>query len=299
MLVINYGSITQNIDVTEVCFSKLLSGNIITIPSGDTNRAHFFTDPLVGILKQVFVFCDGILSVFAYNHTITIDVRDNTLRPLGDNHVDAKTAGIHSRLQLKYGSFQEELPEQKMVVRYLTGNERVLEIGGNIGRNSLVICNILHDQNNLVSLECDHNIANQLIENRTLNNFGFYVERSALSKRKLIQQGWNTIPSDTMRDGYTRVDTLTFDELQLKYNIVFDTLVLDCEGAFYYILSDMPELLNHIQLIIMENDYTDASHKQYIDTVLTRNKFHLDYVEAGGWGPCYNNFFEVWKRSPV
>jgi FkbM family methyltransferase len=299
MLVIKYGSNTQNIDVTEVCFSKLLSGNVITIPSGDNNRARFFTDPLVGILKKIFVFCDGILSVFAYNHTITIDIRDNTLRPLGDNHVDAKIAGIHSRLQLKYGSFQEELPEQKMAVRYLTGNERVLEIGGNIGRNSLVICDILHDQKNLVTLECDPNIANQLIENRKLNNFGFNVECSALSKRMLIQRGWNTIPSDIVLVDYTRVDTTTFDELQLKYNIVFDTLVLDCEGAFYYILSDMPELLNHIQLIVMENDYTDVSHKHYIDAVLTGNNFRVDYVEAGGWGPCYNKFFEVWKRSSV
>jgi hypothetical protein len=23
----------------------------------------------------------------------------------------------------------------------------------------------------------------------------------------------------------------------------------------------------------------------------------VDYVEAGGWGACYNNFFEVWKKK--
>jgi hypothetical protein len=72
--------------------------------------------------------------------------------------------------------------------------------------------------------------------------------------------------------------------------------VLDCEGAFYYILMDMPELLNNINLIIMENDYWDISHKNYIDDVLVKHNFYRDYVEPGGWGPCCNNFFEVWKK---
>ena len=73
-------------------------------------------------------------------------------------------------------------------------------------------------------------------------------------------------------------------------------LVLDCEGAFYYILLDMPEILNNINLIIMENDYTNISHKEYVDEVLRGKNFYRDYVEEGGWGPCQANFFEVWKR---
>ncbi len=102
--------------------------------------------------------------------------------------------------------------------------------------------------------------------------------------------------SDELLPGYKRVNTVSFDELIQKYNIAFDTLVLDCEGAFYYILMDMPEMLDNINLIIMENDYHDISHKQYIDKVLSDRGFYVDYSESGGWGPCYNNFFEVWKR---
>ena len=185
-----------------------------------------------------------------------------------------------------------------MAVRYLTGNEKVLEIGGNIGRNSLIISYILrnNNNNNFVSLECDTNISKQLIENRDLNNLQFHIENSALSKRKLIQKGWDTIPSDTLQDGYTWVNTITLQELNTKYNIDFDTLVLDCEGAFYYILMDMPEILNNINLIIMENDYHDIYHKHYIDEILIQNNFYMDYQEGGGWGPCYNIFFEVWKK---
>ena len=189
----------------------------------------------------------------------------------------------------------DELPEQKMVARYLTGSEKVLEIGGNIGRNSLVIASIV-ENSNFVVLECDIGIASQLLENRDLNNFKFYIESAALSNRKLIQKAWDTIPSDTLLNGYKWVNTITLEQLRNKYSIEFDTLVLDCEGAFYYILMDMPNILDNIRLIIMENDYHDITHKKYIDYILRQNNFTIDYVEQGGWGPCYNNFFEVWKR---
>ncbi len=66
----------------------------------------------------------------------------------------------------------EELPEQKMVVRYLSGSEKVLEIGSNIGRNSLIIASII-DNNNFLTLESDTTIFNQLNENKNINIFIF------------------------------------------------------------------------------------------------------------------------------
>lgn len=215
------------------------------------------------------------------------------------NSIDTKLHAIHSSLKIRYGSLNEELPEQKMAVRYLSSNNKVLEIGGNIGRNSLVIASIIQS-NNLVSFESDADIQPQLIENRDINDFSFHIECAALSKRKLIQSGWKTMPSDTLLPGYKWVNTITLDEVRTKYNIAFDTLVLDCEGAFYYILMDMPEILDNIQLILVENDYTDISHKQYVDNVLLKHNFYRDYIEPlyTGWNaPCENNFFEVWKRG--
>jgi hypothetical protein len=83
----------------------------------------------------------------------------------------------------------------------------------------------------------------------------------------------------------------------MKYNINFDTLIIDCEGAFYYILNDFPEILNNIKLIIMENDYDDISKKEFIDSALKGHNFKLEYFETGGKGPCFSHFFEVWKKS--
>lgn len=292
-----YGLDDHLIDVTNICFSKLLDDNIITIPSCDVVRTSHFTDPLKGTLKKIYVLDNGIMT--EYNDQLVVKIGlSYVFSVITVDEISQKLSNIQSNLKINYGTFNEEQPEQRMVVRYLTGNEKVLEIGSNIGRNSLIIASILQtkNSNSFVTLESDCDAAKQLCENRDLNNFNFHIENSALSKRQLIQQGWNTIESNILLEGYTLVKTITLEQLYQKYKIDFDTLVLDCEGAFFYILIDMPEILNNINLIIMENDYDTLEKKEHIDAILRENKFYLDYSECGGSGPCSDNFFEVWKR---
>ena len=295
---ITYGIKDNVIDVTKLCKKRLLTkNNIILIPSGDGNRAKHFTDPNYGIKKKIFIENNGIISEYEDNIQIQINIINNKINVINNKINNDKLENIHSKLKIKYGSIKKELPEQKMVSRYLKGGEKVLEIGGNIGRNSLVIASILKNSNNLLTLESDVNISKQLSENRDLNNKKFHIENSALSKRKLIQKGWNTKPSEKLEPGFKWVNTITLEQLKTKYNIKFDTLVLDCEGAFYYILMDMPEILDNINLIIMENDYRVLEQKEYIDNILTKNNFYVDYTESGGLGPCKNYFFEVWRKT--
>jgi len=299
MVLIKYGIYTNNIDVTDICLTKLTNSNIITIPAVDDNRTAYFTDPIYGTKKKIFVIINGNVDVYDETYVVKINLSTNTVSARSMNYntyINNKLFNLHSKLKINYGSLKDEVPEQKMVVQYLTGNEKVLEIGGNIGRNSLVIASILRDSSNLVTLESDELIAIQLLQNKLLNNLNFHIEASALSKRKLMQKDWTTIPSDTLEHGYKWVNTVTFDDLKNKYNIDFDTLVLDCEGAFYYILMEMPEILDNINLIIMENNYHEIYKKEYVDNILKNNSFYIEYVEEGGWGPCRDRFFEVWKR---
>lgn len=290
-----YGIKNNKYDVTEICHSLLKKNDIITIPSGDDKRAYYFTDNNIGILKSIFIVID--YGETKYNDLVEIEINTLTNEVVEKiDNIDYKLQTIHNKYRLDFGIFNDEVPEQKMAVKYLTGDEKVLEIGANIGRNTIVIADILKT-NNFVTLESDSDIANQLKHNRDINNMSFIIENSALSKRKLIQNGWNTIPSDELLSGYKNVNIISWQELNDKYNIVFDTLVLDCEGAFYYILQDMPEVLDNIKLIIMENDYDNIDHKIYIDNVLKNKGFIVVHSETGGWGPCYNNFFEVWKLS--
>ena len=296
---IGYGLVENHIDITNICNDKLSIDNIITIPDGELRRVRLFSDPIVGTLKKIIIWINDIVQEYSHELSIKINIINNNVETINPNElVEHKLTTIQSKLQIKYGTFKEELPEQKMATRYLNGNEKVLEIGGNIGRNSLIIGSILSSSSNLVVLECDDLISKQLVENRELNGLNFHIEDSALSKRNLIQKGWTTIVSDVLLKGYKKVNTITYNDLMHKYNIVFDTLVIDCEGAFYYILMDMPEVLDSINLIIMENDYTDITHKKYVDSVLKTNGFYIDYVESINVKkmPCNKNFFEVWKK---
>jgi len=306
-----YGIFNNTVDVTEICYSQLkYDDDIIVIPNSDFNRAIHFGDHLFGIEKKVFIVIDDSVREYNSDVCIKINIKDNSIFtakipsiPRNNEIINNTLSTLHSKLKIKHGSFNDELPEQKMAIQYLTGNEKILEIGGNIGRNSLIMSSILSNSSNLVTLESDDLIAVQLLQNKLLNNLNFHIEPSALSQRKLMQNGWDTVPSDTLQDGCKWVNTITLTDLKKKYNIDFDTLVLDCEGAFYYILMDTPEILDNINLIIMENDYHEVSHKEYIDELLKKNGFYVDYSEPGGWRhinhtfcPCENNFFEVWKK---
>ena len=296
-MLILYGEKNNYINITDICFKNLLNDGIIIIPSNDTNRSNIFTDPCIGIKKKIFIL-ENLDLLHEFNDTLIIIINTINKQIISNYDVDFRLNNIHSQLSIKYGSLNDELPEQKMVAKYLNGFEKILELGGNIGRNSLVIGTILKEKQNknFVCLESDPNTAKQLIENRDLNNLDFHVESSALSKRSLIQREWLTKESNEILDGYIKVNTITLNDLYKKYNIQFNTLILDCEGAFYEILLDFPEILDNINLIIMENDYIDINKKIYIDKILIENTFKLDYKEAGGWGPCQENFFEVWKK---
>lgn len=292
------------IDVTDFCNNILKTNNIIIIPKGELTRDFLFQYRFNGKNKIIYIENEGTIYQYDENIQIEINTLNNEINNkininksnINENEIINKLNYLHSKLKIEYGSFDDEVPEQKMSIRYLKGNEKVLEIGGNIGRNSLIISSLLKNSNNLITLECNKEIYEQLIKNKDLNNLNFNIENSALSKRKIIQKGWESIPSEILLPDHEWVNTITFDELQKKYNIEFDTLVLDCEGAFYYILQDFPEILNNIKLIIMENDYNNINHKIYIDDILKNNNFNIYHSERGGWGPCYTYFFETWIK---
>jgi hypothetical protein len=131
-----YGILGNNIEVTSICLSKLTSDNIITIPAGDNNRASHFTDPLFGVLKIIIITNNNKITTYNDLYTIKINLLTNAIDTIIDNDsVNRKLAIIQSSLKIKYGGFNEELPEQKMVIKYLKVLEKVFEICGNIGRN--------------------------------------------------------------------------------------------------------------------------------------------------------------------
>jgi FkbM family methyltransferase len=209
----------------------------------------------------------------------------------------SKLQDIHKKLKLDFGMFYENMSMQLIILKYINGLEKVLEIGGNIGRCSLLIANILNAKSNadFVSLESNPDYAKQLIHNRDQNDLSFHVENSALSNKKMIQFEDKMSRSDVLIDGFFQVNTMSWNNLIEKYKIEFDTLIVDCNDAFYEILLEFPEMLNKMKLVIMKNEYYDVFKKMKVEKILIEKNFILEYSETGGNCPCYYSYYEVWK----
>lgn len=52
---IRYGTLQNNIDVTQVVVDKCIENGILHIPSGDYERAALFTDPVPNVVKDIFI----------------------------------------------------------------------------------------------------------------------------------------------------------------------------------------------------------------------------------------------------
>ena len=217
--------------------------------------------------------------------------------------IDQKLEIIHKSVQLKNGNMKSEYPEQQLAMKFISPECKVLELGSNIGINSIVISNILNDGKNLVTLECDLTHIDSLTYNRNINKLTFNIEPSALSSLPLARRGWHTFPiiNNIVPGDCMRVNTITYEQLLQKYNVAFDTIVADCEGALYYILKDMPYILSNINLLIVENDYILLEHKLFVDSIMLEYNFKRTYSIPGGFenSPCFNCFYEVWQKKEI
>ncbi len=315
MIKILYGIEDNYRDVTYDAYIFLMKNNKIKIPPGDLVRANIFGDFIYGVLKHIKIYLEDNQEILLkdeeeFEIDLSVGDRLSEIEKNIKNYQDEKknwfntsiedplekVKHIHQNIKFMGGPIFDEVPEQRMVVQFLDPKSKVLELGSNIGRNTMIISTILEDENNLVTLETDSRTAKILDVNRRSNFMNFKIENSALSARKLIQRGWDTIPSDIVLEGYVPVNVISYQELINKYNIQFDTLVVDCEGALYYIFQDFPNILDNIKMIIMENDYHDMEKKNFVDSFMVQHQFERVYYEAGGWGPCYPFFYEVWKK---
>lgn len=214
-------------------------------------------------------------------------------------------AKIQSLLKIKHGSFNEEIVEQTMASMFLKPTDVVLELGSNIGRNSLVVASILNSSSNLVTLEMDSEFATKCEENKVLNGFNFHLVNAALSyiplycQNKKHGEGGGYCVDTKYTNDYVPCKTVTFEDLEAQYNLKFTVLVVDCEGGFYHIIKSNPNILNNIRLLIIENDFPVIQHKNFLNDLLFRKGFSCVYskkLESESDFPCKDFFWETWEK---
>ena len=292
---------------------------LVFIPEGDELSASIFGDPIYGTLKHIEMRYKNNrdnTKIFPHNKAVRLSIilKDGEKMPLmccRTMSVQNKIAEIHEKMHkddFYGGSLLEEYPEQLMSIRFLDKKSKVLEIGANIGRNTVMIASMLDDPGKqFVTLECDPRSCATLRDNQYKMQLDFNIVNSALSYRRMFQKGWSTLSLDNkeedkvkieklQKEGWFEVNTITFEKIQEDFNIEFDTLVLDCEGSFYQILLDNEKLLDKIKLILVENDYDSFQKKETVDRIIKKRGFQRIYVKKGYWNENWT-YFTNWKHS--
>lgn len=292
-----YVDVTRKAILYHYLFNK---NNKFRLPSSDDDRCNIFGDHLYGVVKHLIVVGSNGSKRYDDGKLLdNIDIPYETIKSCVDSFdASQKIDMIHRNSRFSGGDINDELPEQVMTATFIKDNSCVLELGSNIGRNTIVIGCLLKDSSNLVTLETNPDTCKALNFNRNSNNLKFHIVNAALSSRNMIQHKdeWDVKMSDEVLENHFKINLVTFDELEAKYNKRFDTLVADCEGSLYYIFQDFPDMLSTIDTVIMENDYKDIEHKQTVDEFLVKNGFKCVYRQPGGWDPCYRCFYETWKK---
>ena len=196
---------------------------------------------------------------------------------------------IPNIIQLKqcYGLFHKKYPtipfykecgERLNAYYNINKSDVVLEIGGNFGSTSLIIADKLEKSSNLVVIEPCEKAIKELKLNKQKYNLPFHIYEGCISKKPLFQKKTNLLNlsywtnylevTNQSKEGTKIIETSTIEELENKYNLRFNTLVIDCEGCYQQIFDEFPEILQQVSKILIEWDGV------FMEDLLLKHNFH-------------------------
>tara|TARA_B110001450_G_scaffold25356_2_gene22380 strand:- start:19289 stop:20116 length:828 start_codon:yes stop_codon:yes gene_type:complete len=164
-----------------------------------------------------------------------------------------------------------ERPEQELIAKYLPYDCCVLELGGESGTTSLLINKIIKDPSKHVIIEPSSNSIPKLYKTANIYDAKYKVVHGFIGiNRDIHKKLWPECEVSKMYD---------LDTINKLVNSNYDVLVVDCEGAFYNILNEFPQILDNVKLIIIENDGPQENVK-HIRNKLKVNNFNLIHSQC-------------------
>ncbi len=181
-----------------------------------------------------------------------------------------------------------EVEEQEIASKYIKKDDKVLELGARYGTVSAIILDKISDTKNCVIVDPDTNITQALTNN--LNKCGYedariFVGTIGSHKKKIHSNDSYATYTESCEGDECNIENMTYDNLQHKYDITFNTIVADCEGC-------LPELIDHIEdmdpikKIIFETDR--AGNVDY-------NKLYTKLNECG-FKNVREGFVQIWVK---
>ncbi|MBD0403393.1 FkbM family methyltransferase [Flammeovirga sp. EKP202] len=188
-----------------------------------------------------------------------------------------------------------EKQEREFIPKYLDKNASVLELGGCIGVVSCVINGVLNERNKHVTVEANPFLIQHLEHNKERNHCGFHVENRIVAKaktvtfniQKSIVQGSANIESAQK----VEVEGITPEELEKKYNLKFDTLIMDIEGGELQFFRDFQPFLKTLKSIYFEihpfENILTLEEAEECESILKALGFQKKLDE---------DYFQIWEK---
>lgn len=129
-----------------------------------------------------------------------------------------------------------ELPEHFLVRKHLPPNATVLEFGGRFGTTTCQISEIQGNTGKLAVVEPDERVHDILEANLRANECAATVVPGVIGSApmKVIGGGYGGRTVPDAHAPLARKSAWTLDELQRETGLVFDALLVDCEGCMRF-----------------------------------------------------------------
>lgn len=161
-----------------------------------------------------------------------------------------------------------EVQEQHDANYYIRPDDKVLEIGARYGGVSITINKILKNKRNHVAVEPDSTVWEALEKNRDRHWCEFQICKGAISERplKINDGGYEGFGNYTSQENDGNIELFKISD----FNIDFNVLVVDCEGAFENFYNENKDFFKGLRLILYEKDRPevcdyDKLEKEFID----------------------------------
>ncbi|NAS12339.1 FkbM family methyltransferase [Poritiphilus flavus] len=169
-------------------------------------------------------------------------------------HIPFELTDVPFRGRFMLNKYEKE--EATYLAKYLPQNATVLELGSCLGYVSCLTNKILADKQAQVVLEANPALIEWIRKNKEVNECGFHIENAIISKQKQNEFFIHDliVGGSTKRKTAKRleIEGVSIPEIEEKYSLNFDTLIMDIEGGELDLFRSEREDLSKFKLIFYE-----------------------------------------------
>jgi FkbM family methyltransferase len=167
---------------------------------------------------------------------------------------------------------QIEVQEQHDANAFIKPDDKVLELGARYGGVSITINKILKNKKDHVAVEPEAKVWNALEKNRNRHYCEFQICKGAISNKplKMNEGGYNGFANFTSDAETNDIPLFKISD----FNIDFNVLVVDCEGALQNFYNENKDFFKNLRLILYERDGIDCNY-EYLEDEFTKLGFRV------------------------